>query len=325
MGNHYDWIDDDGWDYYSYQKPRKVVGGLKTRKEHGRIGESWWSKRWLQVLEALGMGSRLMRGRSYARQGQVLSIDIQAGQVNARVQGSLRTPYTIEIQLSPLDDEQWEQVIALLASQALFAASLLAGEMPQDIEQAFAEAGHPLFPTTAADLRTSCSCPDWANPCKHIAAVYYILAEQFDADPFLIFALRGRSKEQIITSLRHKRAAALAGTQSEEETSVEAVQPTAASLKLEDRIATFWQAGSAIDTHIGLPQLPPVNKTLLKRLGDAPFNIKRQNLAELLGQTYDQIQRTTLEIIERQLTILSPPELAEGGEVKSEASSSPDD
>ena len=319
MGDRYDWMDDYGWDYYSYQKPRKVAGGLKTRTARGSIGESWWSKRWLRVLEALGMGSRLMRGRSYARQGQVLSIDIQAGQVNARVQGSLRTPYTIEIHLSPLDDEQWAQVIAVLASQALFAAKLLAGEMPQDIEQAFTEAGHPLFPTMAADLRTSCSCPDWANPCKHIAAVYYILAEQFDADPFLIFTLRGRSKEQIISSLRSKRALVLAGTQPEEETSTEAVQPLPSSLKLEDHVASFWQAGSAIDTHIGLPQLPPVDKTLLKRLGDAPFNIKGQNLAELLGQAYDQVQRTTQEIIERQLTIISPRELVDGNDANAGA------
>ncbi|GLV56383.1 hypothetical protein KDH_32240 [Dictyobacter sp. S3.2.2.5] len=311
MDNRYDWADEMGWDYYSDQRPRKVAGGLKTRKAYGSIGESWWSRRWLRALEALGMGSRLTQGRRYARQGQVLSIDIQAGQVNARVQGSLQTPYTIEIHLSPLDDGQWEQVITVLSEQALFAAKLLAGEMPRDIEEAFIEAGHPLFPTAASDLRTICSCPDWANPCKHIAAVYYILAEQFDTDPFLIFALRGRSKEQIISSLRRKRADVPFDTQvQEEETGVAAAQPVVTRLHLEDHIATFWQAGPAIDAHIGLPQLPPVDKTLLKRLGDAPFHIKGYNLAELLGQAYDQIQRTTLEILEHQLTAISPPEEA---------------
>lgn len=310
MDNGYDWVDDMGWDYYSDRRPRKVAGGLKTRKTYGSIGTSWWSRRWLGALEALGMGSRLTRGRSYARQGQVISIDVQAGYIAAQVQGSLRTPYAVEIQMTPLDDEQWEQVIAVLASQALFAAKLLSGEMPRDIEEAFIEAGHPLFPTMASDLRTSCSCPDWANPCKHTAAVYYILAEQFDEDPFLIFALRGRSKEQIMACLRHQRAIVLDDVPSQDEKIDGAVVGPVVHLQLEEHIDTFWQAGTAIDTHIGLPQLPPVDKTLLKRLGDAPFHIKGHNLAELLGQAYDQIQRTTLEIMEHQLATISPSEEA---------------
>src|SRR5437588_12759165 len=93
-----------------------------------------------------------------------------------------------------------------MASQAIFAAKLLAGEMPQDIEEAFSAVQISLFPLATTDLDTDCSCPDWANPCKHIAAVYYLLAERFDEDPFLIFKLRGRTKEQIIQVLREKRA-----------------------------------------------------------------------------------------------------------------------
>src|SRR5579884_4486621 len=191
--------------YYSSRQPGNVERSLKA----DTIGETWWSKRWVQVLESFGMGTRLTRGRSYARQGQVLSIDVEAGVVKAKVQGSMPRPYKVTIRLQPLADRDWEKVIEAMASQAIFAAKLLAGEMPENIEEAFSAVHVSLFPTKGAELNTDCSCPDWANPCKHIAAVYYLLAERFDEDPFLIFKLRGRSKEQIIQSLREKRTVAL--------------------------------------------------------------------------------------------------------------------
>lgn len=98
--------------------------------------------------------------------------------------------------------------------EAIYAAKLLTGEMPADIEDVFAAAGVSLFPDNSKDLETSCSCPDWANPCKHVAAVYYLLGERFDADPFLIFAVRGRSKEQIIDVLRARRSSGAASATS---------------------------------------------------------------------------------------------------------------
>src|SRR5712691_10614081 len=195
--------------YFPASSPRRVEGGLKAKSERGAIGETWWSKRWVQALERLNLGARLTRGRSYARQGQVLSIDIEPGVVLAKVQGSAPRPYKVTIGLRPLSDQDWETVMETLASQALFAAKLLAGEMPPTIEEAFQAVNVPLFPTSTRDLMTDCSCPDYSNPCKHIAAVYYILAERFDEDPFLLFKLRGRAKDVIIETLRQKRAATL--------------------------------------------------------------------------------------------------------------------
>src|SRR6266699_5707732 len=197
------------WDDYYKPQPIRVKDGIKTKSERGAIGETWWSKRWIGVLESFNMGARLTRGRSYARQGQVLSIDVEPGQVKAKVQGSRPRPYNVEIHLKPLSDQDWDKVTDAMADQAIFAAKLLAGEIPTNIEEAFSVVQLSLFPTAARELETDCSCPDWANPCKHIAAVYYLLAEHFDEDPFLIFKLRGRTKEQIIEVLRHKRAASL--------------------------------------------------------------------------------------------------------------------
>jgi uncharacterized Zn finger protein len=290
MGKWDGWYDDEEseWDYYRPSQPRRVEGGIKAKSERGAIGETWWSKRWVGVLESFGMGTRLTRGRNYARQGQVLSIDVEPGVVKAKVQGSMPRPYNVTIRLQPLTDRDWEKVIAAMASQALFAAKLLAGEMPENIEEAFSAVHVSLFPTRGAELITDCSCPDWANPCKHIAAVYYLLAERFDEDPFLIFKLRGRSKEQIIQSLREKRSAALPAEEVSASASETAAVPEE-SLALEDYLSTFWQAGEELTTFTASTLAPGIDKAILKRLGQAPFSVGTQNLTALLSRAYDAV------------------------------------
>src|SRR6266702_5452362 len=276
------------WDDYYKPQPIRVKDGIKTKSERGAIGETWWSKRWIGVLESFNMGARLTRGRSYARQGQVLSIDVEPGLVKAKVQGSRPKPYNVKIQLRPLSAQDWDQATTATAAQAIFAAKLVAGEMPTDIEEAFSAVHVSLFPTALKDLETDCSCPDWANPCKHIAAVYYLLAERFDEDPFLIFKLRGRTKEQIIEALRERRAETLteesASPSAEASSTVEDDSPP-----LEESLDTFWQAGEGLDTFTINPDAPRVDKAVLKRLGEAPFTVGGQNMASLLAKAYDAV------------------------------------
>jgi uncharacterized Zn finger protein len=287
----------DYWDYFEPSRPIKVEGGIKTRSEHGAIGSTWWSKRWISVLESFNMGARLTRGRSYARQGQVLSIDVQPGLVKARVQGSRPRPYNVEIHLKPLSDQDWDKVTDAMADQAIFAAKLLAGEMPTNIEEAFSVVQLSLFPTAARELETDCSCPDWANPCKHIAAVYYLLAERFDEDPFLIFKLRGRTKEQIIEVLRHKRAASLPAESASPSPDADDSTPAENALSLEDHLDTFWQAGEALDSFTVNPTASRVDKAILKRLGDAPFTVAGQNISSLLAKAYDTVDTASREYV----------------------------
>ncbi len=197
----------------------------------------------------------------------MLNIDLETGRVRAKVQGSRPAPYNVKIEIAPLDKRQWERAIDAMAQQAIFAAKLLAGEMPQNIEEAFVEAGVPLFPQSANDLITNCSCPDWANPCKHIAAVYYLLGERFDEDPFLIFQLRGHTREQVIEALRSRRAAATR----EIEAQVPARSDTTPSLA--EQLGTFYQAGPALEAitvHIAAPE---VEAGILRSLGTAPAGI----------------------------------------------------
>lgn len=184
--------------YPEPSRPREAKGGVKARTQRGAFGNNWWARRWSEVLDGFHLGQRLSRGRSYARQGQVLAVEVGEGVVKAQVQGSRPRPYRVTIKVKTLSAADWERVARSLASQAAQAAELLAGRLPEGIEGVFAAAAVSLFPARSHDLQTDCTCPDWSNPCKHVAAVYCLLAEEFDRDPFLIFKLRGMTREGLV-------------------------------------------------------------------------------------------------------------------------------
>jgi uncharacterized Zn finger protein len=182
--------------------------------EHGikmkQAGVTWWGLRWIEALERVlrGDAGRLARGKSYARAGRAHDLIVERGTVRAQVTGTRPTPYEVTIELRQLSDEVWRAAIASLAAQARFAAELLAGQMPQQIDEAFQASGGSLFPLERAELSTRCSCPDWGDPCKHVAATHYLLGEALDRDPFLLFELRGRDKARVLDGLRAARRGA---------------------------------------------------------------------------------------------------------------------
>jgi uncharacterized Zn finger protein len=177
--------------------------GIRMKK----AGTTWWGQRWLEALANVlqGDSGRLARGRTYARAGRTHDLIVKHGKVTARVTGSRATPYEITIELTELSAPAWKKALNGLAKKAQFSAELLAGQMPQAIDEVFVEAGVSLFPKQRADLKTSCSCPDWGDPCKHVAATHYVLGEALDRDPFLLFELRGRTKDQVLDALRAAR------------------------------------------------------------------------------------------------------------------------
>ncbi|MGW0218544.1 SWIM zinc finger family protein [Micromonospora chokoriensis] len=194
--------------FADYGRPRRVDGGLRARSARGAIGRSWWSRRFLEVLESFALGTRLTRGRSYARAGQVLTLDIAPGRVSAVVQGSRPKPYQVSIALRQFPDALWSRIEEELAGQAFFSARLLAGDLPDELEELFVAAGAPLFPAGVDELTQRCNCPDFAVPCKHLAATFYLLAEAFDADPFELLHWRGRSRAELLDELRARRVEA---------------------------------------------------------------------------------------------------------------------
>jgi uncharacterized Zn finger protein len=287
------------WYEWESAGPIPVEGGIKARSQRGAIGEQWWSRRFLAVLESYGMSSRLQRGRSYARKGQVLEFTLEPGKVTARVQGSRPSPYKVSLVVRPLTAAQWQSVASRLGRQALFRARLLAGEMPAEIEEVFASCGTPLFPASAHDLTMSCSCPDWGVPCKHLAAVCYVLAEAFDADPFAMLAWRGKGREELLTALRgaSKGAGQRGAAAAEEAAAVSSgTSPARALLSdvtgvpLAESLADFWSPGLSQARLRALPPSPPAPADLLLRLADPPdVQVGGVSLRDLLAAAYAQL------------------------------------
>ncbi len=283
------------WRYYEYYEPTTPIEtdeGIKARSKRGDFVKNWWSKRWIEALEKISDKNRLTRGRRYARKGQVLSLDESGFGIKAQVQGSRSKPYKVDISLEPFTARQWEKVINTLSERAIFTAQLLSGEMPQDIEEAFSAAGVSLFPDKRGGLETDCSCPDYSNPCKHVAAVHYILGEQFDEDPFLIFRLRGKSQEQIVEALNERNQAASEElVLAEERADYITAEP---AVPLEETLDHFWDLGAPIEQFATAIREPQTRLSVLRRLGQPAF--MDETLSLILGPVYDGASEVGLKV-----------------------------
>jgi uncharacterized Zn finger protein len=186
-------------DFHRKQPPPEH--GIKVRE----LGTTWWGQRWIRSLEQFSRDylSRLGRGRTYARTGRVHDLSIGPGLVTASVTGS--ESYDVSLRMDAFSTAEWNMAIKIMSREARYAAELLAGQMPADIDAVFRRCKRSLFPSKSHDLETDCSCPDWASPCKHVAAMHYVLGEAFDRDPFLLFELRGRTRDQVLAALSRLR------------------------------------------------------------------------------------------------------------------------
>lgn len=275
----------DSWYGYEPTVRRPVKDGLKARSQRGGFSKTWWGQRWIQALEAFGWDNRLARGRSYARSGQVVDLEVTPGQVEAGVQGSQPRPYHVKIGLKPLTEKQWEQAFLALASQAVFSAQLLAGEMPQEIDEIMAGANASLFPGAARDLEMECSCPDWAVPCKHIAAVHYLLAEEIDRSPFLLFTLRGKDRDAVMDGLRQARG----------ETAEAVAGPASAETTRPLTVDRFWELDGPMANWRVTLAAPAISGAVLRRLGPPDFADDPDSLQHRLQWIYSQVTARALE------------------------------
>ena len=262
---------------------------------------TWWGQRWIEALESMSSlySNRLGRGRTYARAGRVHDLEVRGGKVTARVTGSRATPYRVTIRLTALADRTWSKAIDAMAQQAVFAAQLLAGEMPREIDAAFRTAGASLFPAASSDLETECTCPDWANPCKHVAATHYVLGEAFDKDPFLLFELRGRTRDRVLEALRGARTAGAGRTSREGARSdVKAAERAEAAGTAEAAVPTVSLDRSASGDGYerfrgplaGLSfriEPPDVHAAVLRQLGPPPSWSIDEPIVALLGPAYE--------------------------------------
>ena len=254
--------DPDRFPKYAPKRPAPARG-VKVSKP----GTTWWGQHWIEALERVlqGDSGRLARGRTYARAGRAHDFVIKGGKVKAKVTGS-RAPYAVSIELLQLSDATWQAAIAVMAQKAEFSALLLNSEMPRAIDAAFQAARASLFPKTRADLQTACDCPDYGDPCKHIAAVHYVLGDALDRDPFLLFELRGRSRAEVLDALRAARGRS--PTTRKSDIAATAATGKTPSVTLEKLTAKSYDAAPA-----PLPALsfsfepPPTHAAVLRQLG----------------------------------------------------------
>lgn len=275
------WYSDYDEDF-RYKKPKEpkprpdgifLKGPLIARSKRGEIGTEWWGKQWVSAINQVLGDTRLDRGKRYARSGAVTDMEIAHGQVFAHVQGSYGVYHTY-IRLQTFTDTEWQRAIEALAAQAIYSAKLLAGEMPSDIEAIFEGMGTSLFPRRRKAIEFECSCPDWGDPCKHGAAVYYLLAEQFDADPFILFHLRGRSREWVLDQLKKLRGESHTLATAPTDT----LTPTAPPLTVEG----FW--GSGVENLVRSSPLREKTPFVFRQLGAAPGHAQRD-----LEKVYEQV------------------------------------
>lgn len=269
-------------DFRKYGKAKTVEeGGIKARSKRGSFAESWWGKQWLNILKCMDDG-RLSRGRTYARKGQVKNLEISPGKVTASVQGSQRTPYRISVTFSTITEDKWQVLAEKLSKNAAFVAQLLNGELPEEVIPFCKKESIKLFPASGKDIDINCNCPDWSVPCKHSAAVLYLIAEELDRDPFLLFKVRGKSKEEFLAML--------------DQSAVEMIDPSQqlASEPLSEDPKTFW---GHFDPKLQPPmsfRVPSVPATLAKRLGPLPFWQGEEPFIETMEKLYIQASENTL-------------------------------
>ena len=219
--------------------------------DQGLGQQPWWVEQWMELINSYRYKKRLERAWTYAREGNVLSIRFEGRRVHARVQGSESEPYKVKLWLDVLSDEDWGYVLEALGQKARWSAQLLAGIMPQDIERAFAASGRRLFPFKLQEVRSECSCPDKANPCKHASAVYYLMGDRFSEDPFVLFQLRGRTRSQLLADLAlqrrellQQRAQALRASQGLDAAAPTVAHPTPVAISDPGR---WWRYDAPLD------------------------------------------------------------------------------
>ncbi len=271
-----------------------------------QFSRTWWGQRFIAALEEFTDPARLGRGRSYASGGRILDYTLANGTVTAKVRGSInpyfgvyKEPiYQTTITIRAISSADWTKAIRTIASRADLVTKLLMNEMPDTIEDAFSALGLHLLPHSERDFETDCSCPDWANPCKHIAGVYYLLASALDRDPFLMFELRGLSRDALHTELvRSPLGQILASAlKSEEVPAIEPVEsyytrPARKPDAVIDSHKEFWTGAKRLPAPPSAPSQASVPALLIKKQGDYPsFWHKDGSFISVMEELYDRVR-----------------------------------
>lgn len=277
-----------------------------------KFSRTWWGKRFIEALEAFSDSGRLGRGRSYASNGKIIEYKIDGNKITAKVRGSINPyfgvykepKYDTKIEITPIDRASWSKAIKYVSSKASFVSKLLMNEVPDSIDSAFADLGLHLLPHSRKDFKTSCSCPDYANPCKHIAGVYYLVASQLDHNPFLLFELRGLSKVELQSELVKSP---LGQVLSSELTTndIPLVAATSYYAKLEQLPAPeninpreFWLGTRRLPSNIEVAEPAIIPAIAVKKQGDYPaFWQKDTSFISVMEELYQRVRMKNKDVM----------------------------
>ena len=260
---------------YALRTPLNVKGGIRAQLPHGGPLRLWWGRRWLEILENFRLGARLGRGRNYAVSGQVSSLAIRPGEVTASVQGSDKTPYESSVRLLTVEGEAKARLIRALRQRPMLIARLLVADLPPEVETLFLAEKCPLFPQRGNDIASRCTCPDYANPCKHLAAVYCLLGEAFTRNPLLLLELRGIHRNELLGA-----DSGLSDPSRPEEPPVPS-DPSSLS-----DLSGFYGVPQEDFTDFGPAQKSVTHAPLIFRLGPLPFWRGQERFTDTLEHLY---------------------------------------
>ncbi|MFM9264105.1 SWIM zinc finger family protein [Tychonema sp. BBK16] len=270
-----------------------------------KFSRTWWGQEFIQALENISDDGRLSRGRAYVNNGKITFFEIKDGIVGATVRGSInayfgvyKEPcYITTIEFQPISAAKWAAAIALIASRASLISRLLLNEIPSNIEDSFTTLGLNLLPHGEKDFNAQCSCPDYGNPCKHIAGVYYRVAAELDRDPFLLFELRGLSREDLHKELaKSPLGQALSAELQLSQGSLKPAEsyytrPVTVATEPVERLQDFWQGTKRLPQTIEPLSKPLVAGIPVKKQGDFPAFWQRNNsFLEVMEELYEQVR-----------------------------------
>lgn len=271
------WLNDYGVSKkkkYIARTPLSVKGGIRAQVLNSGPARVWWSRRWTEMIECFRLGARLGRGRNYAAAGQVSALELTPGRIAADVYGASKEPYTSIIQFRTVEGEAKDALIRNLRRHPMVMARLLVSDLPMEVEGLFREAGCPLFPQRENDQRSRCSCPDYANPCKHLAAVYYLFGEAIAKNPLLLLELRGVSRAELLGG-----AAEPPAEENTEPVRSKPAPPTAAP-------AEFYGTPKPAFEDFGTAVKSVTHAPLIYRLGALPFWRGQERFIDTLEHLY---------------------------------------
>ena len=282
-------------------RPLTARGGIRAQTKSRKVGKNWWTKRWMSVLENNYMGAELPRGRAYAQAGQVLDIDIAHGEVKAAVQGAEQKPFDVSIKFKPAPKTKWKKVADHIGNKAIYTAKLLTGEMPESIEELFEEHGLSLFPSKMDDFTTRCNCDGehGETPCRCVIAVYYLLAEEFDRDPFLFLKLRGLDRQSLIDSIGNtakNRKSRQKKVKLEQLIGDFADSNLGEEKDLSSDVNVFWKGGAVTDELLGDVRVPPASGALAKHLGHFPMWRGEERFLDALDFVYKKASESGITV-----------------------------